>query len=399
MSDSSFQRTGAAQEPTTVDRDHNHQPWIQDFVKACARDPMQVAVDILQAACQECQRSSLEATAHRVLQEIELAKAYSSKKTSSKPDLYEFSSPYQPDFNAELGEPVFDIFQRLVTPKKDGRASRPAQYLWGPKLADLLVQKYRDAQSSGGQAVYRPQNRSKETIIIPKNLLFLCLPSSTMAQANLQQISGFFDLSATLLEALDDWGLKTEFPTLRKHAGSDLPTSKTCLHCLVFVARAYKCMYTLQWTNIRGSSSTKVIRCLQILEDEVEKMQLMIQQPKATPTRTATQQFLPQASPDNKKRARPSTSSPVMLAVPFAVENLNPIDIIPSDLAATMEKNVDMDSSQHDTAEVAIQYTDNLAPIKLSEDMELFPSELDDILCKIAEADFLLPCYEQVEGP
>jgi hypothetical protein len=391
MSDSSFQRTGAAQELTTVDRDDNKQTWIQDFVKACARDPMQVAVDILQAACQECQRSSLEATAHRVLQEIELAKAQSRKKTSSKPDLYQFSSPYQPSFNAELGEPVFDIFQRLVTPEKDGRASRPAQYLWGPKLADKLIQKYRDSQASDGQAVYRPQNRSKETIIIPKNLLLLCLPSSTMAQANLQRISSFFDLSSTLLEALDDWGLKTEFPSLRQQAGSDLPTTRTCLHCLVFVARTYKCMYTLQWTNIRGSSSTKVIRCLQILEDEVEEMQLMIQLPEETTTRTATQHFLPQASPDNKKRVGSSTSSP-MLVVPFAVENRKPVDIIQSDLAITMEKNVDMDSSQHYTAEVPIQCTDNLAPIKLSEEMELFPPELDDFLGTLADADFLLQC-------
>jgi hypothetical protein len=68
------------------------------------------------------------------------------------------------------------------------------------------------------------------------------------------------------------------------------------------------------------------------------------------------------------------------------------MDIIPSDFATTMEKDADMDSSQHYTAEVAMQYTDNLVPIELSDDMELFPPELDDILRTITDADFLLPC-------
>jgi hypothetical protein len=86
---------------------------------------------------------------------------------------------------------------------------------------------------------------------------------------------------------MDDWGLENEFPKLTRARTTLLledtaaaattaatPTSATSrcfskigLQCLLFVARTYKCMYALQWTNIRGSLSTKVIRCLQILED------------------------------------------------------------------------------------------------------------------------------------
>lgn len=94
---------------------------------------------------------------------------------------------------------------------------------------------------------------------------------------------------------------------------------------------------------------------------------------------------------NDKKRARPPMSSP-MLVVPYAVDIRNSMDIVPSDLATTVERDADMDNSQHYTAEVAIQCTDNFAPIKLSDDVELFPPELDDILRTIMDADFLLPC-------
>ncbi len=79
-----------------------------------------------------------------------------------------------------------------------------------------------------------------------------------------------FQMLKLLQRILDDWDLEIQFPDL----GSDLSihswqTSRACLRCLIFVARAYKCMYTLQWTNIRDSLAVKVLRCLKILQERI----------------------------------------------------------------------------------------------------------------------------------
>jgi hypothetical protein len=276
--------------------------WIQSFLKSCARDPQQVAVDLLHATSARSRgypRTSLESMAHRILQEILLANTKAdddenaTAKTVNPPnirmdDYYEFESPYESSatsfFNAEVGEGAFDIWKRLVSisPAKDddGHACRSARYLFGPGLADQLVDADQDIQTS--VELYNPSWRN--LLEIPDHLRLLLLPSARMARADchiLNNIVQEFGLEPILRQALKDWGLEDEFPKLKLLQQQTTTTTTTIrsttnyssrvCHCLLFVARAYKCMYALQWTGIRGTLAFRVIRCLQILSDDEDE--------------------------------------------------------------------------------------------------------------------------------
>jgi hypothetical protein len=153
--------------------------------------------------------------------------------------------------------------------RQSHQASRPTMALFGPKLAPVLVQQYQQIHNSG--MLYSPEWKSRE---IPDDLLFLSLRAPRFAQADnrtLNKLIRDFQLLELLPRIINDWSLEEQFPELCTTSRNQWQSSRACQRCLIFVARAYRCMYALEWTNIRDSLAVKVLRCLKILRELISK--------------------------------------------------------------------------------------------------------------------------------
>jgi hypothetical protein len=310
----SFRTAVSSEEQPQCNNKEEEEDWTAGFLRACEEDATQVALDLVQlvVAAKDCgrRRSMLETVAHRILQELMLLKQSGSSSlpttttttttTTVVPNVNvdafdKFAAPYSATFHAELGDSAFEILWDILRPAvfSGGRTLKPsinATCLFGAPLAEALIPKYQKLQTSGmlyssnWKSTTSTSTSNKDDVaMIPDDLLLVCLPHQRLIGADtltLNRIIRDFGVASILKEAMDDWGLQDDYPTVytncsRNHSNLGFSnTNKSCLQCLVFVARAYKCMYALQWTNIRDSLALKVLRCLAILQGHLEKQTL-----------------------------------------------------------------------------------------------------------------------------
>ena len=270
--------------------DQSLESWIQAFLQDCQSDSTQLAIEIVNQCCRhdnqiEKLQSPLETFAHRILQELTMIRAtsQSNHKCDVPTQSYDdFSSPYAPQFNAEDGESLFEIFEELMIPSKikststefplQIQPSSNATCLFDPPLAQALVRKYHQIKKN--ETLYSSDwktidNQSE----IPDDLLLICLQGRKLVQADMHTLCDIihdFHILDTLRQAVEDWGLQQEFPKLLDVTIITWETSRPCQQCLIFVARVYRCMNALKWDNIRDSLALKVLRCLQILQGHVQ---------------------------------------------------------------------------------------------------------------------------------
>ena len=269
--------------------------FVPDFFQACDQDATQVALDLVQASLHDKRRRSLlELFAKRMLQELMLAEtttttmAVNTNKVPTNlptPPKYTFSAPYSKDVHAEMGDSGFEIFRELMRPieclelglhRRIPRPSQDAKRIFGESIANAAIPIYQQLQNSF--ILYSPSwktttNQDTKTSSIPDDLLLVMLPYQKLPHADsniLHKIVTDFECSEILKAALDDWGLENEFSSLYQNY-TNVGRSKASLKCLVFVARAYKCMYALQWTDIRDSLAGKVLQCLEILQQNISQ--------------------------------------------------------------------------------------------------------------------------------
>ena len=214
-----------------------------------------------------------------------------------------FDTPYSRTFHAEEEEDAFEILKSLLENQEEEEQqqkrkrhndrispSEASKNLFGSYLARNLIKENALIQKSGylfcedwKQQKKKGRAKSSSCLInklnlISDNLLLLLLSKGKLVNADLPSLKRVvtgFDLWTLLPNLLDDWGLESCFPEL--YTGIDatqpsLHSSKMVLQCLIFVSRSYHIMHALKWTNIRGTSAQKVLRCLEILDQHVVKV-------------------------------------------------------------------------------------------------------------------------------
>lgn len=194
-------------------------------------------------------------------------------------------SPYEEESNAEVGEEMFQSFESLLSSNEAGdnmEAEIPegAARAFGESLANSMINAHAGIVASG--MVYYSEWKDgkvagEQVGFIPKPTLLLLLQGQRFSKSNIEGmlVRIIVDLSVCSIvrDALGEWGLKEKYPKAAKVNSYALFASHKvqCYKCLIFIARAFRCMKSLKRKSVSQSIMDKVNGCLSILEAHIEQ--------------------------------------------------------------------------------------------------------------------------------
>jgi hypothetical protein len=153
-----------------------------------------------------------------------------------------------------------------------------------------------------------------EKIVLPKDLLLLCLVSKRFAKAGELLLWGVLrdlDIFSLVKEALKALDLEDSFKKIAscqtKHLAFN-SLKRDCYKCEIFVARAFSCVKAFGMDSLDDELLAKILQCLEIMESRMpdlaaqkkRKNMAVAEEPPAAE---------PQAPPPKKKRGRPAKTS------------------------------------------------------------------------------------------
>lgn len=211
-----------------------------------------------------------------------------------------YESPYTENGSAEVGEELFDTFKSLLEPQQGfGRravtASKATIDKFGATLANSLVRASSNIATSGMtySAEWR-EGKIREASLgfIPKPFLLLCLQEQRIGRSDdsvLTKIVNDLGVLDNFNQAIQEWKLGDDFPILVPLSSIQIfrHSKHLILKCLIFVARAFRCMICLKRKSIDRSVMDKVKACLSIIESHIPT-------PQATRARTPASLPTPQ---------------------------------------------------------------------------------------------------------
>jgi hypothetical protein len=195
-------------------------------------------------------------------------------------------SPYLDNKSAEVGEGMFDELKTLLEPKEGtGRrtveASDEAIRFFGKTLATALVLASSRISLSGmiyGSEWRDGRIREQSCGFIPKPMLLLILQEHRLGRAMdniLAKIINDLGLCSIVQNATKAWKLKKQYALISDLSSAAVITKNrpSAMKCIVFVARAFRCMKALKRKKIEDSVLTKVKACLSIITSNMQKHQ------------------------------------------------------------------------------------------------------------------------------
>ena len=222
-------------------------------------------------------------------------------------------SPYEENESAEVGERMFDAFKFLLEPKASlGRRgvepSDEAKKVFGASLAKSLALANSKIALSG--MVYASEwrdgkIREMQCGFIPKPMLLLCLQEQRFARVGnarvLERIVIELGLCAMVKDAMKEWGLTSKYPPLASFSGPSifLKMKANCQRCIIFIARAYRCMKALKWNSVDDSVMRKVEACLSIMVTNTQSK--FVPASVVQPPSSRMEQFLLQRPPNQSE--------------------------------------------------------------------------------------------------
>jgi hypothetical protein len=250
-------------------------------------------------------------------------------------------SPYELGLNAEKGVKVFAEMRNLLSEYSDNfRTVDPkAAKIFGPTNAWCLVKAngkcctrhtifmlsrqsymmhsihFMIALIDKSGIVYSQEwtngNIRGDKIVLPKDLLLLCLVAKRFAKAGELLLWGVLrdlDVYSLVKEALKALDLEDSFKKIAscqtKHLAFN-SLKRDCYKCELFVARAFSCVKAFGMDSLDDELLAKIKRCLEIMES---RMPDLVAQKKRKKTAAAEEppEAETQAPPPKKKRGRPA---------------------------------------------------------------------------------------------